>query len=145
MSLQEFVQEPGGNSGGVTQVQVPTKLSWAEECVDDDDDRAPTKIIELPTAPRASRLMNDDMVPQHPPFVTYLSNLPYDLEDQDIEEFFQDFQIAQIRLPRDDDTNKTRGYAYVHFETRQELIDALSIPGKNLSFLLFYKKKIKLK
>lgn len=129
--MQEFVQKEdgGGGSGGTTQVQVP-KLSWAEECVDDDDDR-PQPIIELPTAPRATRLMNDEMVTRNPPFVAYMSNLPFELEEEDIHIFFENYQLLMVRLPRDDDGNKTRGYAYVEFEAREDLIDALAIAGKS--------------
>lgn len=131
ISLQEFVQVPGGT--GVTQVQVPTKLSWADECDEDDDIQATsTKIIELPTAPRAARLLNDDCVPVAPPFLAYLSNLPYDVEDIDIEDFFRDFIVVTVRLPRDDDAGKSRGYGYVEFETREELIDALSMPDPTI-------------
>ncbi|XP_063704123.1 eukaryotic translation initiation factor 4B [Culicoides brevitarsis] len=131
ISLQEFVQVPGGT--GVTQVQVPTKLSWADECDEDDDIQSTsTKIIELPTAPRAARLLNDDCVPANPPFLVYLSNLPYDVEDEDIEEFFRNFIVVTIRLPRDDDGTKSRGYGYVEFETREELIDALSMPDPTI-------------
>lgn len=126
ISLQEFVQVPGGT--GVTQVQVPTKLSWADECDEDDDIQSTsTKIIELPTAPRAARLLNDDCVPQNPPFLAYLSNLPYDVEDVDIEDFFNNFNVVTVRLPRDDDAGKSRGYGYVEFEAREDLIDALSM------------------
>lgn len=126
ISLQEFVQVPGGT--GVTQVQVPTKLSWADECDEDDDVQSTsTKIIELPTAPRAARLLNDDCVPTAPPFLAYLSNLPYDVEDGDIDEFFHNLIVVTVRLPRDDDAGKSRGYGYVEFETRDELIYALSM------------------
>lgn len=124
--MQEFVHQPGGT--GVTQVQI-TKLSWAEECVDDDDDKPIGKIIELPTAPRAARLLQDDCVPANAPFVAYLSNLPYDVEDSEIERFFDTLNVVNIRLPRDDgDSGKSRGYGYVEFEAREDLIDALSIP-----------------
>lgn len=129
--MQEFVQVPGGT--GVTQVQVPTKLSWADEC-DEDDDTQPssTMIIELPTAPRAARLLNDDCVPTVAPFLAYLSNLPYDVEDEDIKDFFRDFNVVTVRLPRDEDAGKSRGYGYVEFETREELIDALSMPDPTI-------------
>lgn len=131
ISLQEFVQVPGGT--GVTQVQVPTKLSWADECDEDDDNQSTnTKIIELPTAPRAARLLNDDCVPTNAPFLAYLSNLPYDVEDVDIDDFFRDFNVVTVRLPRDEDAGKSRGYGYVEFETREELIDALSMPDPTI-------------
>lgn len=133
-SLHQFVQDPDGVSGGgVTQVQVPTKLSWAEECDDDDNERPmPTKIIELPTAPRAQRLMNDELVPRHPPYQVTLLNLPYDSEEADICDLFNNVPLTDIRLPRDEEGIKTRGYAYVEFEMREDLIEALSIPDPTI-------------
>lgn len=130
VSLGEFLTD--GNTAALSQVQVavPVKLSnWADECDDDDDDRPTrTQMIALPTAPRATRLLNDDTVPHNPPFQAYISNLPYDLSDNDLYDFFGDLEIASLRLPRDDgDSGRLRGFGYVEFAKRQDLIEALSI------------------
>lgn len=135
-SLHQFVQDPDGVSGGVTQVQVPTKLSWAEECDGDEDDRPmPTKMIELPTAPRAQRLMNDELVTRNPPWSVTLSNLPYDSDEGDILDLFRCSEEPIVRLPRDEETQKTRGFGFVEFTNREDLIEALSIPGNIDSFI----------
>lgn len=131
LSLGEFLTD--GNAAAVSQVQVavPVKLrNWADECDDDEDDRPTrTQMIALPTAPRATRLLNDDSVPHNPPFQAYISNLPYDLTDGDLYDFFDGMEIASLRLPRDDgDSGRLRGFGYVEFAKRQDLIDALSIP-----------------
>lgn len=131
LSLGEFLTD--GNAIAVSQVQVavPIKLaSWADECDDDDDDRPTrTQMIALPTAPRATRLLNDDTVPHNPPFQAYISNLPYDLTDGDVYDFFDGMEISSLRLPTRDDgePGRLRGYGYVEFSNRQDLIDALSI------------------
>ncbi|XP_058816489.1 eukaryotic translation initiation factor 4B isoform X2 [Topomyia yanbarensis] len=131
VSLGEFLTD--GNATPVAQVQVavPIKLrDWADECDDDEDDRSTrTQMIALPTAPRATRLMYDDTVPHNPPYLAYLSNLPYDLNDDDLYEFFDGMEITSLRLPRDDnDSGRLRGFGYIEFGKRQDLIDALSIP-----------------
>nr|XP_019530018.2 eukaryotic translation initiation factor 4B-like isoform X1 [Aedes albopictus] len=131
LSLGEFLTD--GNAAAVSQIQVavPVKLSnWADECDEDEDDRpVRTQMIALPTAPRATRLLNDDTVPHNPPYQAYISNLPYDLTDGDVYDFFADMEIASLRLPTRDDgePGRLRGYGYVEFVKRQDLIDALSI------------------
>lgn len=131
LSLGEFLTD--GNAAAVSQVQVavPVKFSnWADECDEDEDDRpVRTQLIALPTAPRATRLLNDDTVPHNPPFQAYISNLPYDLTDNDVYDFFDGMEIASLRLPTRDDgePGRLRGYGYVEFVKRQDLIDALSI------------------
>lgn len=131
ISLGEFLTD--GNSALASQVQVAVPVKprdWADECDDDDDDRPMrTQMIALPTAPRATRLLNDDTVPHNPPFQAYMSNLPYDLNDEDVYVFFDGMEIVSLRLPRDDsDSGRLRGFGYVEFAKRQDLIDALSIP-----------------
>lgn len=102
---------------------------WADECDEDEDERPTrTQLIALPTAPRATRLLNDDSVPHNAPFSAYISNLPYDLNENDLYDFFQDMEISSMRLPRDDgDSGRVRGFGYIEFANRQDLIDALSI------------------
>lgn len=50
----------------------------------------------LPTAPKASRDYDDisDNVPKDPPFCAYLSNLPYDVEENEIADFFRDMKVS---------------------------------------------------
>lgn len=51
--------------------------------------------VVLPTAPKASRDYDDieNKVPTEPPFMAYLSNLPYDVEDQEISDFFRNLKV----------------------------------------------------
>lgn len=129
VSLQEFLATTPSN-GGTTQVTISKGLSWAEECEDDDDRPSRQEIIELPTAPRAARLLDDDTIPQNPPFVARVSNLPFDSSEQDIDEFFmeRDIQIKEMRLARDDLNDRLRGFGQIEFETREDLIAAIMLP-----------------
>lgn len=51
--------------------------------------------VVLPTAPRAARGpgFEDENIPHNPPYVAYISNLPYDVVDEDLEELFQDMMV----------------------------------------------------
>lgn len=113
------------NSSQVTK----TVTSWAD-AVEEEECRPP-QVFSLPTAPRASRVYED--VPETPPFTAYLSKLPYDANREDIQEFFADLTITEIKLPREDDNStKNRGFAYVEFADRDDLIKAISMPDPSL-------------
>lgn len=108
--------------------------------------RSSKEPVVLPTAPRAARDSRiDEDVPTNPPYVAYLTNLPYDVDEAYLTEFFAEMkvnllkstandlslgstnsiasthvivslQISNIRLPKD--SNKLKGYGYVEFEDR---------------------------
>ncbi|XP_059621615.1 eukaryotic translation initiation factor 4B isoform X2 [Phlebotomus argentipes] len=126
--LQDFLAA----SGGVNTVQMPRKVSsWADEIEEDEHEKR--QIIALPTAPRASRIFNDDSVPHSPPFLAYISNLPYDVLEEDIRDFFMGYHIVSLRLPREDgEMGRLRGFGYIEFETRNELIDAVSMSDPSI-------------
>ncbi|VEN46562.1 unnamed protein product [Callosobruchus maculatus] len=93
--------------------------------------------VVLPTAPKASRDYEDisDKVPKEPPFCAYISNLPYDVDEEEITEFFKDMRIASLRIPKDDrggEVPRSKGYGYVEFEDRESLMDALILRDTNL-------------
>lgn len=129
LSLHEFLATPP-SSGGTTQVVVQKVSSWAEECEDDDDRPSRPEFIELPTAPRAARILDDDTIPQNGPFSARVSNLPFDASDEDIDEFFmdRDIHLKEMRLARDDQNDRLRGYGHIEFNTREDLISALMLP-----------------
>lgn len=51
--------------------------------------------VVLPTAPRATRSpdFDDEKVPKVPPFLAYISNLSYDVEESDISNFFRNLEV----------------------------------------------------
>lgn len=113
------------NSSQVTK----TVTSWAD-AVEEEECRPP-QTFSLPTAPRASRVF--DYVPENPPYTAFLSKLPYDANREDIEDFFADLRIIDIKLPREDDSStKNRGFAHVEFAERGDLIAAISIPDPTM-------------
>lgn len=87
-----------------------------------------TIVCQLPTAPRASRIFDDDSIPHSGPFIAYVTNLPFDAGEDDIYEYFSANNVKSVRLPREDgDTGRVRGFGYVEFESRNDLMEALGI------------------
>ncbi|XP_052900499.1 eukaryotic translation initiation factor 4B isoform X2 [Anopheles moucheti] len=130
LSLGEFLTDGNTADRNQVQVAVPVKLDWGDDCDDDDDDRVVrTQVIALPTAPRASRILNDDSIPQNPPFSIYVSNLPYDINENDLYEIFDHVEIVTMTLPRDDsETWRLRGFGNIEFATRNDLMTVLAMP-----------------
>ncbi|XP_078037415.1 eukaryotic translation initiation factor 4B [Augochlora pura] len=130
LDLMEFLAD-----GGTTPT-VPIKplTNWADDTEEEHGytSRSSKDSLVLPTAPRAARDPRglDDDVPTNPPFVASLSNLPYEVDEAYLAEFFSDMKIANIRLPKD--STKLKGYGYIEFEDRQSLIDALNLPNTSM-------------
>eukprot|EP00924_Labyrinthula_sp_SR-Ha-C_P009589 augustus_masked-scaffold_22-processed-gene-0.8-mRNA-1 protein AED:0.36 eAED:0.36 QI:0/-1/0/1/-1/1/1/0/286 len=59
----------------------------------------------------------------------FVGNLPYDLVPSDLETFFKDLSIADIRLVHDRQTNQFRGFAYVSFNDAESAEKAVSANG----------------
>lgn len=127
LSLQDFLATTPSTGG--TQL-VHKVSSWAEECEDDDERPSRPEFIELPTAPRAARILDDETIPHTGPFSARVSNLPFDASEADIDEFFmeKDIQTKELRLARDDQTERLRGYGHIEFVSREDLINALMLP-----------------
>lgn len=66
---------------------------------DDDVYRAPPidRSI-LPTAPRAAREPNIDRsrLPKSPPYTAFLGNLPYDVTEESIKDFFRGLNVSDV-------------------------------------------------
>lgn len=91
----------------------------------------------LPTAPKAARGLEDyaDKVPHHPPYSAYLSNIPYDVDEDEIAQLFGNLKLSSMNIPREDrpgEMPKLKGYGYVNFEDRDSLLGALAIPDCTL-------------
>lgn len=136
LNLQEFLSDT--TTGGPSVAQVTKNISWSDECYDFDEYAAPPKFVSvsLPTAPRSTRVLDDSTIPQNPPFLAYMSNLPYDLNEQELQEYFEETlecDVVSVRLPREDgDTGRMRGFGYVEFAEREHLIAAVSLPDPQL-------------
>uniref|UniRef100_A0A0P5EEV5 Eukaryotic translation initiation factor 4B n=1 Tax=Daphnia magna TaxID=35525 RepID=A0A0P5EEV5_9CRUS len=128
VSLSEFLSEDhGGSRSGEAVVMAPSKSSWADEM---EDEAIYKEKLLLPTAPRAARGsdIDESRIPNNAPYTAYIANLPYDIEVEDVSKFFHGLSVKSVRLPREGgDGGRLRGFGYAEFETRQDLVDALTM------------------
>ncbi|XP_057175730.1 eukaryotic translation initiation factor 4Ba isoform X1 [Triplophysa rosa] len=147
LTLTDFLAEDSG--GNAPPTYAPTKpTSWADETDDlegdvttswhteDDVYRAPPidRSI-LPTAPRAAREPNIDRsrLPRSPPYTAFLGNLPYDVTEDSIKDFFRGLNMSAVRLPREpSNPERLKGFGYAEFDDVDSLLRALSLNEENL-------------
>ncbi|XP_014245744.1 eukaryotic translation initiation factor 4B-like isoform X3 [Cimex lectularius] len=127
-----------------TSKKMVLATSWADEMEKEIDNFATDNVV-LPTAPRSSRASNYDesKIPSVPPFQVYLSNIPYELTEDELANYFRDLKIKNVNLPREErgGGNRARGFAYMVLEDRASLIAALNksdtvIKGRNINIEL---------
>jgi len=80
----------------------------------------------------------EEPIPDVPPFTAYVGNLPSGIIQGDIETIFGELSLKTVRLMYDRETNQFKGFGYVEFEEREDLIKAIEnfngaqCEGKNL-------------
>ncbi|KAJ2449362.1 Eukaryotic translation initiation factor 4B [Coemansia sp. RSA 2336] len=115
----------------------PTASSWA-----DDELALPTAPMSVADAPARTGLDRGDMMgqrradqvieyPTEPPFTAYVSNLPYDVAEEQLQELFS--PVENIRLIRDRDTERLKGFGYVDFADVEGLKRAVQMDGIKLA------------
>ncbi|KAI8119867.1 Eukaryotic translation initiation factor 4B [Lucilia cuprina] len=130
ISLQSFLSN-GDVPAGTTQVAKNIRNVDGEDS--DDGGKVLTVVCQLPTAPRANRIFDDNSIPHKAPFIAYVTNLPFDVKEDDIYEYFNANNVRSVRLPREDgETGRVRGFGYVEFESRDDLIHSLGIPDPTI-------------
>ncbi|KAH8328806.1 hypothetical protein KR067_004552, partial [Drosophila pandora] len=130
ISLQSFLSNTDAPAG-TTQVSKKIRNFDGEDS--DDGSCTLPLVYQLPTAPRANRIFDDNSIPHKPPFIAYINNLPFDANEVDLYEFFSGINLISLRLPREDGENgRSRGFGYVELETRDDLIHVLSLPDPSI-------------
>ncbi|KPU72682.1 uncharacterized protein Dana_GF26387 [Drosophila ananassae] len=130
ISLQSFLSNTDAPAG-TTQVSKKIRNFDGEDS--DDGSCTLPLVYQLPTAPRANRIFDDNSIPHKPPFIAYINNLPFDANEVDLYEFFSGIHLISLRLPREDGENgRSRGFGYVELETRDDLIHVLSLPDPSI-------------
>ncbi|XP_016999704.1 eukaryotic translation initiation factor 4H [Drosophila takahashii] len=69
-------------------------------------------------------------LPTEPPFIAFVGNLPQGLVQGDVIKIFQDFEVKNVRLVKDRETDQFKGFCYVEFETLENLQRALECDGR---------------
>ncbi|GBM64385.1 Eukaryotic translation initiation factor 4B [Araneus ventricosus] len=140
LDLNTFLGEDQDAPTGYAVIQ-PRRFDWADTMENEDlDDRytldyKKEEKVVLPTAPKAARGPDVDMskIPTSPPFTAFLGNLPYDVSEDDIANFFRRLEVKNIRLPRENgDRGRIRGFGYAEFNNQSDLMQALSLTGETL-------------
>jgi RNA recognition motif-containing protein len=72
-----------------------------------------------------------------PVYVAYVGNLPNDVIQGDIDIIFRNLPLRQVKMVRDKETDKFRGYCYVEFESAEALNKALLMNGAVYIFKTF--------
>lgn len=63
----------------------------------------------------------------------YVGNLAYTLTEEGIKDIFSQFgEITDINLVIDRETNRSKGFAFIEFESQQSAQEALSMDGKEI-------------
>ncbi|XP_056130997.1 eukaryotic translation initiation factor 4Ba isoform X2 [Lampris incognitus] len=147
LTLTDFLAEDSG--GNAPAPSYPTKsTSWADETDDLDGDVSTSWHTEedmyrappidrsiLPTAPRSAREPNIDRscLPRSPPYTAFLGNLPYEVTEESIKDFFRGLAISAVRLPREpSNPERLKGFGYAEFDDVDSLLRALSLNEENL-------------
>ncbi|XP_077054501.1 eukaryotic translation initiation factor 4Bb isoform X1 [Siphateles boraxobius] len=147
LTLTDFLANDSSGSAPPSYPSAKT-TSWADETDDLDGDvstswhttedtyRAPPidRSI-LPTAPRAAREPNVDRsrLPRGPPYTAFLGNLPYDVSEESIKDFFRGLAISAVRLPREpNNPERLKGFGYAEFDDVDSILRALSLNEENL-------------
>lgn len=63
----------------------------------------------------------------------FIGNLSFKLGEDDIRELFEKFgTITEVAIPRNRETDKPRGFAFVTFETEDSAKSALTLDGQEV-------------
>lgn len=64
----------------------------------------------------------------------YVGNLPYTVNEQDLKDLFKEFgEINDVRLIKDRETGRSKGFAFVEFADSSQSQAALKLDGEELN------------
>lgn len=79
-------------------------------------------------APPPAPTIDYGRLPTQGPFVCFIGNLPYEVDESDIRSCFPGVSITNVKIPKDE-TQRPRGFAYIELADQDSLIKALLSSG----------------
>lgn len=83
------------------------------------------------TFPGAPMGRAENPLPDVPPFTAFVGNLTFEVQDDEVRDFFAELKPISVRLVKDSE-GKAKGFGYVEFGSRDDLKNALDLTGQNL-------------
>ncbi|KAI8874730.1 RNA-binding domain-containing protein [Backusella circina FSU 941] len=71
-------------------------------------------------------------LPTEPPFTAHIANLSFDCNEDDLADMFSNMKVSNIRLLRDRNTDRSKGFGYIEFEDVDSLKGALELNGESV-------------
>lgn len=118
MALTDFL-------AGDSKLVTVRGANWSE-IVDSEEAEAKPIVVDiggLPTAPRAAAEIDYSTIGNVPPFIAYVANLSFEIDDEKLRRIFGDLNPKAARIIKDG--SRSRGTGLVEFGTREDLIEAL--------------------
>ncbi|ETN41693.1 uncharacterized protein HMPREF1541_03629 [Cyphellophora europaea CBS 101466] len=72
-------------------------------------------------------------MPTAPPYTAHLANLSFDALEDDVNDFFRDCEVKEVRIVKDKMDDKPKGFGYVTFDSLEGLKTALNLSGGSLA------------
>ena len=71
-------------------------------------------------------------LPTQPPYTAHLGNMAFETTSGDVNDFFRDCDVTNVRIVEDKLEHKPKGFGYVEFGSLEGLKKALAFSGSSL-------------